>query len=570
MSRAGRWIKAEEENGKEEEVKAGSPEAVCVEILLCSKNIEKSMSQREVWDFKQLKDLLIEFLIKKIDTKNAIFMWDLADRAKSKALADASFLYIQRNFPVILSSSDGLWDLPFKYFLRLLKSANLALSSESDAIESIFHWTSIDDLRRSEPEVITYRSLSSQLERLRQEVLPSLKDHERSEYTALQEQIRSCEEKEQTLRNSVDALESLKAALKGIQEKLLDANEELAVARRQLPKPKMMKLRYFNMEPPNLIRRIMCGVAVLLNIEGEQEPYPFLLASGSKRRQTVQRELSMDQALALYNDPDLPKLIKDLDPLLLSREQFELFAHIASSRNLSLHLIERRLGESKKEIPALLTTWLLSVREVVQLKMQEEEVERQIARQEKEVQEMEQSLCDSQDRRRRTASRYAKVEEELLRVTAMEAQLDLDHKLSFMRLVQSNNTTLRRFSTLLRAVRWVMVPQGSAYRSASLLFSSPAASHPLLSHPLRPPCSLLLTSPQTLWSSFCSSIRSSSASRGGKKFSTSSCMPGKTHERFSSPRQAVTRRLMPADSSARLSPPTSTLRSPLCWRSRQG
>eukprot|EP00960_Hanusia_phi_P035238 751570-Hanusia_phi.AAC.1 len=41
------------------------------------------------------------------------------------------------------------------------------------------------------------------------------------------------------------------------------------------------------MEPPNLIRRIMCGVAVLLNIEGEQEPYPFLRASGSKRRQTV-------------------------------------------------------------------------------------------------------------------------------------------------------------------------------------------------------------------------------------------------------------------------------------------
>ncbi|EKX49950.1 hypothetical protein GUITHDRAFT_135636 [Guillardia theta CCMP2712] len=459
--RAGRWISRDGtgNDSGDDEVKAGSPESMCVETLLCSKSMEKSMSEREVGDFKQLRGLLIEFLIKKIDSSNAIIMWDLADRSGSKALADASFLYIQRNFPVILSSSDGLWDLPFKYFLRLLKSANLAVSSENDAIESIFHWTSIDDLRRSEPEVITYRSLSSQLERLRQEVLPSLKDHERSEYLSLQDQIRDCEEKEQLLDQSLEALDRLQKSLSSLQQKLVEAAEELAAARRQLPKPKMMKLRYFNMEPPNLIRRIMCAVAVLLNIEGEMERYSFLPPPGRQAPRTVQRELSMEQALALYNDPDLPKLLKDLDPSLLSREQFDLFAHVASNRNFSVHMIERRLGESKKEIPTLLTTWLLSVRTVVQLRIEEEKTEKLIVKQEEQVKEREQSLCDSQDRKRRTASRYGKVEEELLKVTAMEAQLDIDHKLSYMRLVQSNNVTLRRFSTLLRAVRWVTVPQ---------------------------------------------------------------------------------------------------------------
>ena len=79
--RAGSWIRRDGDDQGDDEVKAGSPESMCVETLLCSKSMEKSMSEREVGDFKQLRGLLIEFLIKKIDSSNAIIMWDLADRS---------------------------------------------------------------------------------------------------------------------------------------------------------------------------------------------------------------------------------------------------------------------------------------------------------------------------------------------------------------------------------------------------------------------------------------------------------------------------------------------------------
>ena len=60
---------------------------------------------------------------------------------------------------------------------------------------------------------------------------------------SLQDQIRDCEEKEQLLDQSLEALDRLQKSLSTLQQKLVEAAEELAAARRQLPKPKMMKVR---------------------------------------------------------------------------------------------------------------------------------------------------------------------------------------------------------------------------------------------------------------------------------------------------------------------------------------
>jgi hypothetical protein len=47
------------------------------------------------------------------------------------------------------------------------------------------------------------------------------------------------------------------------------AQQRLGAARKALPKNKDMKLRFFNMEPPDVVRRVMCAVGVLLRIPGD-------------------------------------------------------------------------------------------------------------------------------------------------------------------------------------------------------------------------------------------------------------------------------------------------------------
>jgi hypothetical protein len=254
---------------KDDRVWPDDAASVAVQVFMSRRHPYAATTAQEMADERSLRSLIVQFLVSRLDAKNALAIWDLADRTQSKELAEAAFEYTQRNLQVIVSASEGFWDLPFSHVLKLVTSDNLMLFNEAQACELLCQWAHVDDLRRAQLEVMRFKERVAELESLRGDVYPLLQLRLETE--------RLCEDdKEQHLRRRRDAYIALTAELEAARarrthalDKCVAAQQRLGRVSKGLPKAREMKLRFFNMQPPECVRRVMCAVGVLLRIPGE-------------------------------------------------------------------------------------------------------------------------------------------------------------------------------------------------------------------------------------------------------------------------------------------------------------
>ena len=457
---------------------------------------------------------------------------------------------------VVVSASDAFWDLPFSHVLKLVTSDNLTLFNECQAVELLGQWVHVDDLRRAQPEMMRFRALVAELQSLRADVCPQLQLRLVEDESVVEERKEVAELHRTAYAAAKQAVEDEVARLEQARANCETAKRRVAAARKQLPKQKAMKLRFFNTEPPDVVRRVMCAVAVLLRIPGDyvgpagppsqatsptsvrgrsrgrtgsplasdspsrnstaanqstllscntpasarggnatprnwQSPDASTVASrhsaspprtgvstrlsfsssplrgGSEYDDLSPRktrapfaQLSLKQALQLYNEPSLPGWLKQLDASKLTLEDCREVHRFTRARDYDPDVLKRRLGASKQELPVAFAAFCLAVEDFAIWRLRALDHEATVAVLEHELAEATDRVCDSESLVERMEHRVRQTECELIQHAEEDALVDLRLELSFQRLVQGNAITLRRLLLLLNRVRWPMVPQG--------------------------------------------------------------------------------------------------------------
>ena len=529
------------------------------------------MQQRA--DEAALRKLLIHFLISRMDAKNALAVWDLGDRAGSAELSEAAFAYVQRQLQVVVSASDGFWDLPFSHVLRLITADNLTLFNEPQAVELLCQWVHVDDLRRAQPEVFRFKARVAELESLRSEVCPQMRLRLQDDETSAEVKGANAGSCRVAFEAAKKRLEDEHAVLEKARMRIRQAQQRLAAARKALPKPKQMKLRFFNMDPPDVVRRVMCGVGVLLRIPGDLLAPPGgsvlgsspssprssprkLFSRGSREGESLDRtsitpyahapsslelvtpssarrgadvsaesgggggdgggrhgvdltsntlsltrdsilershesldntresggdspvtpsaflQLSMQQALKLYNEASLPSWLRQIDAAKLTPHDCKELRRFTKARDYDPEVLKKRLGGSKQEIPLAVCSFVLAVEDLATWSHRAQQHQANIAVLDQELEEATDRLCDAESELERMRQRVTQCRKELIEIAGDDAMVDMQLELSFQRLIQGNEITRRRLVLLLRKVRWAMVPE--AYVSTRL------QQHPLV------------------------------------------------------------------------------------------
>ena len=70
----------------------GDPEAVAVEVFMSARHPYAAATGQERADERELRALIIQFLIARLDAENALALWDLGDRAAAESLSEAATL----------------------------------------------------------------------------------------------------------------------------------------------------------------------------------------------------------------------------------------------------------------------------------------------------------------------------------------------------------------------------------------------------------------------------------------------------------------------------------------------
>lgn len=76
---------------------------IALQVFLCQRHEFAVTSAKCRADEADVRKLVIDFLISRLDSKNALAIWDLGDRAGSKAMSEAAFEYVQRHLQVLCS-----------------------------------------------------------------------------------------------------------------------------------------------------------------------------------------------------------------------------------------------------------------------------------------------------------------------------------------------------------------------------------------------------------------------------------------------------------------------------------
>jgi hypothetical protein len=74
---------------------------IALQVFLCQRHEFAVTSAQSRADEAAVRKLVIDFLVSRLDDKNALAIWDLGDRAGSHALSDAAFEYVQRHLQVL-------------------------------------------------------------------------------------------------------------------------------------------------------------------------------------------------------------------------------------------------------------------------------------------------------------------------------------------------------------------------------------------------------------------------------------------------------------------------------------
>jgi hypothetical protein len=438
---------------------------------------------------------------------------------------------------VVVSASDAFWDLPFSHVLKLVTSDNLTLFNECQAVELLGQWVHVDDLRRAQPEMMLFKALVAELQSLRADVCPQLQLRLAEDKSVVEEREQVAELHGNAYTIAKKAVEDEVARLEQAWANIDIAKRRMAAARKQLPKQKAMKLRFFNMEPPDVVRRVMCGVATVLRIPGEytgpaappsQATSPAAsmqarsrgstgspIASGGnemprgwqspdasmhsidashpggstprprtgvstrlsfstsplrgdseyddlspRKKGAPFAQLSMKQALQLYNEPSLPEWLRQVEPSKLTLQDCRDLHNFTRARDYDPDVLKRRLAGSKQELPVAFATFCLAVQDFAIWRLRALEHEATIIGLQQELIEATDRVCDSESQVERMKHRVLETKCELIEHAEQDALVDLRLELSFQRLVQGNAITLRRLLLLLSRVRWPMVPQG--------------------------------------------------------------------------------------------------------------
>ena len=438
---------------------------------------------------------------------------------------------------MVVSASDAFWDLPFSHVLKLVTSDNLTLFNECQAVELLGQWVHVDDLRRAQPEMMLFKALVAELQSLRADVCPQLQLRLAEDKSVVEEREQVAELHGNAYTIAKKAVEDEVARLEQAWANIDIAKRRMAAARKQLPKQKAMKLRFFNMEPPDVVRRVMCGVATVLRIPGEytgpaappsQATSPAAsmqarsrgstgspIASGGnemprgwqspdasmhsidashpggstprprtgvstrlsfstsplrgdseyddlspRKKGAPFAQLSMKQALQLYNEPSLPEWLRQVEPSKLTLQDCRDLHNFTRARDYDPDVLKRRLAGSKQELPVAFATFCLAVQDFAIWRLRALEHEATIIGLQQELIEATDRVCDSESKVERMKHRVLETKRELIEHAEQDALVDLRLELSFQRLVQGNAITFRRLLLLLSRVRWPMVPQG--------------------------------------------------------------------------------------------------------------
>ena len=76
---------------------------IALQVFLCQRHEFGVTGAQCRADEAAVRKLVIDFLVSRLDDKNAMAIWDLGDRAGSHALSEAAFEYVQRHLQVLLT-----------------------------------------------------------------------------------------------------------------------------------------------------------------------------------------------------------------------------------------------------------------------------------------------------------------------------------------------------------------------------------------------------------------------------------------------------------------------------------
>lgn len=78
---------------------------IALQVFLCQRHEFAVTSAQCRADEAAVRKLIVDFLVSRLDDKNALAVWDLGDRAASRALSEAAFEYVQRHLQVCVCPS---------------------------------------------------------------------------------------------------------------------------------------------------------------------------------------------------------------------------------------------------------------------------------------------------------------------------------------------------------------------------------------------------------------------------------------------------------------------------------
>jgi hypothetical protein len=76
---------------------------IALQVFLCQRHEFAVTGAQCRADEAAVRKLVIDFLVSRLDDKNAMAIWDLGDRAGSHALSEAAFEYVQRHLQVLFT-----------------------------------------------------------------------------------------------------------------------------------------------------------------------------------------------------------------------------------------------------------------------------------------------------------------------------------------------------------------------------------------------------------------------------------------------------------------------------------
>ena len=120
---------------------------------------------------------------------------------------------------------------------------------------------------------------------------------------------------------------------------------------------------------------------------------------------TAVAQLSMQQALKLYNEASLPSWLRQIEATKLTKEDCSELRRFTGSRDYDPEVLKRRLGGSKLEIPLAVCSFVMAVEDVATWSLRAQQHEVNIAAFEEELEEATDRLCDAESELERMRQR---------------------------------------------------------------------------------------------------------------------------------------------------------------------